>query len=56
LVSGTFSKPKFAPDLAGMAKKQLEETIMGSDKDAPKLDKKNLEETAKGVLKGILGK
>ena len=55
LVSGTFAKPKFAPDLAGVAKKQLEETILGSGQDQPKLDKKNLEETAKGVLKGILG-
>jgi AsmA protein len=55
LVTGTFSKPKFAPDLAGMAKKQLEETVLGSGQDGQKLDKKNLEETAKGVLKGILG-
>ncbi|MEE9497131.1 MAG: AsmA family protein [Desulfobacterales bacterium] len=55
LVSGTFSKPKFVPDLAGMAKKQLQETILGSGQDEQKLDKKNLEETAKGVLKGILG-
>jgi AsmA protein len=54
LVSGTFSKPQFAPDLAGMAKKQLEETVLGSGQDS-QLDKKNLEETAKGVLKGILG-
>jgi len=43
LVSGTFAKPKFAPDLAGVAKKQLEETILGSGQDQPKLDKKNLE-------------
>ena len=55
LVTGTFSKPQFAPDLAGMAKKQLEETILGSGQDGQKLDKENLEETAKGVLKGILG-
>ena len=55
LVTGTFSKPQFAPDLTGMAKKQLEETILGSGQDGQKLDKKKLEETAKGVLKGILG-
>ncbi len=55
LVTGTFSKPKFAPDLAGMAKKQLEETILGSGQEGQKLDKQGLEETAKGVLKGILG-
>jgi AsmA protein len=55
LVTGSFSKPQFAPDLAGMAKKQLEETILGSGKEGQKLDKESLEETAKGVLKGILG-
>jgi AsmA protein len=55
LVSGTFAKPRFVPDLAGMAKKQLEETVLGSGKGGQKLDKKSLEETAKGVLKGILG-
>jgi len=55
LVSGTFAKPKFAPDLAGVAKKQLQETILGSGQEQEKLNKKNLEETAKGVLKGILG-
>jgi len=55
LVTGTFSKPQFAPDLAGMAKKQLEETILGSGQDGQKLDKENLEDTAKGLLKGILG-
>jgi AsmA protein len=55
LVSGTFAKPKFAPDLAGIAKKQLEETLLGPGQDQPKLDKKNLEDAAKGVLKGLLG-
>jgi AsmA protein len=55
LVSGTFSKPQFAPDLAGMAKKELEDKILGTDKGKTILDKKGLEESAKGVLKGILG-
>jgi len=55
LVTGTFSNPRFAPDLAGMAKKQLEETILGSGEDGQKMDKENLEESVKGVLKGILG-
>jgi AsmA protein len=55
LVSGTFSKPKFAPDLAGMAKQQLEKKILGPEQGEKLLDKKGLEETAKGVLKGILG-
>ena len=55
IVSGTFAKPSFAPDLAGVAKQQLEEKILGSDQGKKLLDKKGLEESAKGVLKGILG-
>jgi AsmA protein len=55
LVSGTFSDPQFTPDLAGVAKKQLEEQILGSGEGGKQLDKEGLEETAKGVLKGILG-
>ena len=56
IVSGTFSKPRFAPDLAGMAKQQLEKKILGPAQGEKLLDKKGLEESAKGVLKGILGK
>jgi AsmA protein len=55
LVSGTFSDPQFAPDLAGMAKKQLEQTILGSEEGKQLGDKEGLEETVKGVLKGLLG-
>ncbi len=55
LVSGTFSDPQFAPDLAGMAKKKLEETILGSGVGKQLGDKQGLEETAKGMLKGLLG-
>jgi AsmA protein len=55
LVTGTFSKPQFAPDLAGVAKKQLEETILGSGQEGQKLDKENIQEKAKDVLKGLLG-
>jgi len=55
LVSGTFSKPKFAPDLAGVAKQQLEKKILGSEPGEKPLDKKGIEESAKGILKGILG-
>ena len=54
LVSGTFAKPQFRPDLAGVAKKQLQETLMGSEKPEELLDKKKLEEKGKGILKGIL--
>ena len=55
LVSGTFSDPQFAPDLAGMAKKQLEQTLLGTGKGDKPLDKEGLEEAAKGALKGLLG-
>ena len=55
LVSGTFSKPKFAPDLAGVAKQQLEKKVLGSEQGEKLLDKKGIEESAKGILKGILG-
>ena len=55
LVTGTFSKPQFAPDLAGMAKKQLEQTILGTGKDDKPMDKDDLEEAAKGALKNLLG-
>ncbi len=54
MVSGTFSKPRFAPDLAGVAKKQLQDTLLGTEKPADLLDKKKLEEKGKGILKGIL--
>ncbi len=55
LVTGTFSDPQFAPDLAGMAKKQLEQTILGTGKGDKPVDEKSLEEAAKGALKGLLG-
>jgi AsmA protein len=55
LVSGTFSKPKFAPDLAGVVKQQLEKKMLESGQGEKLLDKKELEKSAKGVLKGILG-
>ncbi|MBW2433851.1 MAG: AsmA family protein [Deltaproteobacteria bacterium] len=54
IVSGTFAKPQFRPDLAGVAKKQLEGVLEGTEKPEELLDKKKLEETGKGLLKGIL--
>ena len=54
IVSGTFSNPKFAPDLAGVAKKQLQDALQGTEKPEDLLDKDKLEETGKGLLKGIL--
>jgi AsmA protein len=54
IVSGTFSNPQFAPDLAGVAKKQLQDALQGTEKPEDLLDKDKLEETGKGILKGIL--
>jgi AsmA protein len=54
IVSGTFSNPKFAPDLAGVAKKQLQDALQGTEKPEDLLDKDKLEETGKQLLKGIL--
>jgi AsmA protein len=54
IVSGTFSDPQFTPDLAGVAKKQLQGVLEGTKKPEDLLDKKKLEETGKGLLKGIL--
>lgn len=54
IVSGTFAEPQFKPDLAGVAKKQLEGVLQGTEKPEDLLDKEKLEETGKGLLKGIL--
>ena len=58
LISGSFKNPRFAPDLEAIAKEQIQKQLI----DSGKLDKvfeknkdlKPLEDTAKGVLKGIL--
>jgi AsmA protein len=58
LVSGTFSKPKFRPDLSAAAKERIEKEIFESKEVQKVLEKeelKPLEKKAKGVLKGILG-
>ena len=54
LVSGTFAKPQFRPDLAGVAQKQLQDALQGTEKPEELLDKKTLEEKGKSILKGIL--
>lgn len=59
LVTGTFSEPKFRPDLKGMFKKKLEEGISDPSKFKKMIkegDSESLKETGKGLLKGILGK
>ena len=58
LVSGTFQKPIFAPDLEAIARQQVQKQLI----DSGKLDKvfeknkdlKPLEDTTKGLLKGLL--
>jgi AsmA protein len=58
LVSGTFSEPKFRPDLSAAAKQRIEKEIFESKEVKKILEKdelKPLEQKAKGVLKGILG-
>ena len=58
LVSGTFTSPKFRPDLSAAAKQKIEKQVFES-KEAQKLLEKDeikpFKEDAKKVLKGILG-
>jgi AsmA protein len=58
LVTGTFSSPKFRPDLEGMFKKEIEKglpvlqkQIMGGDSQKEK--PASVEEQIKGILKGF---
>jgi AsmA protein len=56
LVSGTFSKPKFAPDLESVAKQQIQKKLLESDKVQKYIEKKGLqkyEEPAKNLLKNL---
>jgi AsmA protein len=58
LVSGTFSKPKFRPDLSAATQRRIEKEIFESKEVKKILEKeelKPLEKKAKGLLKGILG-
>jgi len=58
LVSGTFSEPKFRPDLSAATQQRIEKEIFES-KEVKKIFEKEelkpLEQKAKGMLKGILG-
>ena len=58
LVSGTFSAPKFRPDLSAATKQRIEKEIFESKEVQKILEKeelKPLENKAKGLLKGVLG-
>ena len=57
LVSGTFSSPKFRPDLKAIAKDQLEKEVFESKKFKKVFKKKKYapyEDAAKSLLKGLL--
>lgn len=49
VVSGTFSSPKFRPDVSAAAKQEIQKQILQSEEG------KSIEKKAGGVLKGILG-
>ena len=59
IVDGTFAEPQFRPDLAALAKQQVEEQLIKSGKFNEIFEKneelKPVEETAKGLLEGLLG-
>ena len=58
VVSGTFSSPKFRPDLSAAAKQEIEKQIFESKEAKKLLEKEEIkpyEKTAKDALKGILG-
>lgn len=58
LVAGSFSSPKFRPDLQGMLKKEIEKELPNLQKkllgnDSQKEELKSVEEQLKGILKGL---
>jgi AsmA protein len=57
LISGTFSAPIFSPDLESVAKQQIQEKLLESDKVQKYIEKKGLkkyEEPARNLLKNFL--
>jgi len=59
LVSGSFTKPRFSPDLDGMLKKSVEkgvEELIKRGTGEKGEETKSTEDTVKGLLKGILGR
>ncbi|MBT8370671.1 MAG: AsmA family protein, partial [Deltaproteobacteria bacterium] len=58
VVSGSFSSPKFRPDLSAVAKEEIGKKILESKEAKKILEKKelkNIEKPVKDALKGILG-
>jgi AsmA protein len=62
LVTGTFTEPKFSPDLSGLAEKALEKGIekgvekLLKDKTGNDEKSDSKKDAVKGLLKGLLGK
>jgi len=58
LVKGTFSSPRFQPDLKGMLEKGLREGTLPGIKGLPKTPEglPKTDETIKGIFKGLTGK
>jgi len=64
LVTGSFTSPKFRPDLKGMLKKTLEKGLPDPSKikdmfkggQGKKEETPPLEDTVKGLLKGLLNR
>ncbi|MFP3928202.1 MAG: AsmA-like C-terminal region-containing protein, partial [Desulfobacteraceae bacterium] len=63
LVSGTFSSPKFRPDLEGMVKERIKDGLPDAESVKEMLspgektgeEEQDIEEKAKGLLKGLMG-
>jgi AsmA protein len=58
VVSGTFSAPKFRPDLESATAQQLKQQVLESDEVKKVLEKEDLkpvQKKAKSLLKGVLG-
>jgi AsmA protein len=58
LVTGTFSSPKFQPDLKGIIEKQMEKGKLPVPKELlnPQEGQPKPEEMLKGIFKGFTGK
>jgi AsmA protein len=60
LITGSFQSPQFAPDLEAVARQQIKKQLIDSGKLDEVFEKnkdlKPLEDTAKGLLKGIFSK
>ena len=56
VITGSFSSPKFRPDLVAAAKQEAVQKLLGSDEDATGETDQSTEGKAKGLIKGLLQK